>query len=193
MLHAKDDRQRCAGALSLAAALALSLLSCSSDSGEPVAWFACWESPSPGAHQCREGLDVCWFDGSGTEGCLPIPTDCSDADGVPDWSCLAARACPGLAWAPWRGGLECFPAGTYPCPVLDSGGLSSYAACIADEICWEVCGTGDCSGQGCQPIPEECSATPTCACMGPAFCLGDPYECTERTELTYPMVTCNPL
>jgi hypothetical protein len=194
MQHAMLDRLRHAGRISLAAALALSLPSCSSGSGEPVEWFACWESPSPGALQCRVGLDICWYDPEAHDACLEIPPDCSDADGGRDWSCLAARACPGLAWAPWRGGLECFPAGTYPCPLVYSGVLTDYTGCaIADEICVESCGGGDCSSQGCVPVPAECSATPTCTCIGPAFCHGDPYECTERTELTYPMVTCNPL
>lgn len=104
--------------------------------------------------------------------CFPRPAECG---ALLPGDCVGSLACGGRPWSyldDWGGGgvtVYCFSAGTRPCPSYDAGSRRAFDFCADEEICLSTPTSGECYAQ-CVPVPPECVAEPTCACIGEGVC-----------------------
>ena len=127
----------------------------------------CGEATCTGTQFCDFALNTCGEMSGGTfetPDCRPRTQSCPAYSG-PACGCdgqIYASACDAQAAAvdvDARGSCA-LPAGLFPC---------GYVQCrLADQICmqvWKGTGSLDNSMYGCQPLPADCSTSPSCDCL----------------------------
>lgn len=163
---------------SSALAALLVAFGCSSSSGDA--------GVGGGGSTSSTGDDACGWGGGTTIGDThPGPEEtcswyafamaCEAEGGFVDGDCYGS----GSAW-----GGTCYA--PPPAPAADEFACEDFGDerhvmnCKKGMACFVLVAAGDgCHGHSCEPLPAECAATPTCACVEATYLPIEPVDCTE--------------